>query len=119
MSTPGKYDINFVQGSKFDITLNYKIDGTNVNLSNYTAALKVKEGPNEPVLVHFNSDLTANGFIYTTNAANGNLRLYMSTANSNYVPNKTMRYDLEITDANGEVERLLEGKFNVFPQYTK
>lgn len=123
----GRYDITLEQGSTFDLPLRYKTpSGSGVNLSSYSARMQVREAPATSLFVEFNSSLTANGFIFMSGAAedredgaNGNLRVFMTAANSTALPRFAGRYDLEIEDSTGYVIRLLEGQFRVEPEITR
>jgi hypothetical protein len=123
----GRYDIILEQGATFDLPLTYRDPaGTPVDLTGYTARMQVREAPASSVLVEFNSDLTANGFIFITGSAenredgaNGNIRILLSSANAAALPRFQGRYDLELEDATGYVIRLLEGQFRVEPEITK
>jgi len=122
----GRYDIVLEQGATFDLPLRYEDSAGGVNLSSYSARMQVREAPTSALLVEFNSALTANGFIFMTGAAedredgaNGNLRIFMSAANSAALPRFSGRYDLEISDFTGYTIRLLEGQFRVEPEITR
>ncbi len=123
----GRYDITLEQGATFDLPLRYRApSGTPVNLTGYSAKMQVREAPASAVFVEFNSALTANGFIWLTGSAenredgaNGNLRIFMTAANSAALPRFAGRYDLELRDSAGYVTRLLEGQFRVEPEITR
>jgi hypothetical protein len=123
----GRYDITLEQGATFDLPLRYRTpSGTPVNLTGYTARMQVREAPASSVFVEFNSSLTSNGFIFITGSAenredgaNGNLRVFMTAANSAALPRFAGRYDLELRDASGYVTRLIEGQFRVEPEITR
>ena len=123
----GRYDITVEQGATFDLPLRYKTPaGTPVNLTGYTARMQVREAPATAVFVEFNSTLTANGFIFLTgtpqnreDGANGNVRVYMTAANTAAMPRFAGRYDLELRDTTGYVIRLLEGQFKIEPEITR
>jgi hypothetical protein len=123
----GRYDIVLEQGATFDLPLRYKDPtGVGVNLSGYSARMQVREAPAATLLVEFNSSLTSNGFILLSGAAedredgaNGNLRVFMTAANSAALPRFAGRYDLELIDSSGYVIRLLEGQFSVEPEITR
>ena len=122
----GRYDIVLEQGATFDLPLRYEDSAGGVDLSGYSARMQVREAPASPLLVEFNSELTANGAIFLSGAAedredgaNGNLRVFMSAANSAALPRFAGRYDLEIEDSSGYVIRLLEGQFRVEPEITR
>ncbi len=123
----GRYDITLEQGATFDLPLRYRApSGTPVDLTGYSAKMQVREAPASAVFVEFNSALTANGFIWLTGSAenredgaNGNLRIFMTAANSAALPRFAGRYDLELRDSAGYVTRLLEGQFRVEPEITR
>jgi hypothetical protein len=123
----GRYDITLEQGATFDLPLRYRTPaGVAVNLTGYSAKMQVREAPASSLLVEFNSTLTANGFIWLTGSAenredgaNGNVRVYMTAANTAALPRFAGRYDLELRDASGYVTRLLEGQFRVEPEITR
>jgi len=123
----GRYDITLEQGATFDLPLRYRTPaGVAVNLTGYSAKMQVREAPASALFVEFNSSLTANGFIWLTGSAenredgaNGNVRVYMTAANTAALPRFTGRYDLELRDSTGYVTRLLEGQFRVEPEITR
>jgi hypothetical protein len=122
----GRYDIVLEQGATFDLPLRYEDSAGGVDLSGYSARMQVREAPASSLLVEFNSALTANGAILMSGAAedredgaNGNLRVFMSAANSAALPRFSGRYDLELSDSSGYVIRLLEGQFRVEPEITR
>jgi hypothetical protein len=123
----GRFDITLEQGSTFDLPLRYRApSGTAVDLTGYTARMQVREAPASSVFVEFNSALTANGFILLNGSAedredgaNGNVRVFMTAANTAALPRFAGRYDLELDDGTGYVIRLLEGQFRVEPEITR
>lgn len=124
----GKFNFTVNQGARFDKVITYKqANGTPFDLSASSAKMQVREFPGGPVLVEFNSDLTANGQIFMTGSAansedgaNGNMHLVLTTANSQFLPStiKPPKYDYEVTDAASETDRILEGNFNISLQIT-
>ncbi len=118
---PGRYDIILQQAATFDLPISYRDSaGTPIDMSGYTARLQVRELPQYPLLVEFNTELTANGFIYLNgpaeereDGANGNLRLFMTAANTANIEAFVARYQLNITDSDGVVTPLIEGRFEV------
>jgi hypothetical protein len=123
----GRYDITLEQGATFDLPLRYRTPaGVAVDLTGYSAKMQVREAPASSLFVEFNSSLTANGFILMSgtaanreDGANGNLRVYMTAANTAALTRFNGRYDLELRDSSGYVTRLLEGQFRVEPEITR
>jgi hypothetical protein len=123
----GRYDIILEQGATFDLPLHYRDPaGVPIDLSGYSARMQVRESAESTVLVEFNSSLTANGAILLNGAAedredgaNGNIRIFMSAANSAALPRFSGRYDLELADSSSYTIRLLEGQFRVEPEITR
>lgn len=118
---PGRYDIILQQAATYDLPISYKDSaGTPIDMSGYTARLQVRELPSFPLLVEFTTELTANGFIFLSGSAeeredgaNGNLRLFMTAANSANIAPLVARYQLNLTDSEGFVTPLIEGRFEV------
>ena len=118
---PGRYDIILQQAATYDLPISYRDSaGTPIDMSGYTARLQVRELPQYPLLVEFNTELTANGFVFLSgpaeereDGANGNLRLFMTAANSANIAALVARYQLNITDSEGVVTPLIEGRFEV------
>ena len=118
---PGRYDIITQSGVTYDLPISYRdVAGTPINLTGYTARMQIRELPNFPVLVEFNTELTANGFILLSgpaeereDGANGNLRLFMTAANSANITPLVARYQLNITDSEGYVTPIIEGRFEI------
>lgn len=118
---PGRYDIILQQAATYDLPISYRDSaGTPIDMSGYTARLQVRELPQFPLLVEFNTELTANGFVFLSgpaeereDGANGNLRLFMTAANSANIGALVARYQLNITDSEGVVTPLIEGRFEV------
>lgn len=118
---PGRYDIILQAAATYDLPISYRdSSGTPIDMSGYTARLQVRELPQFPLLVEFNTELTSNGFVFLSgpaenreDGANGNLRLFMTAANSANIGAFVARYQLNITDSEGIVTPLIEGRFEV------
>jgi hypothetical protein len=123
----GRYDITLEQGATFDLPLHYRDpQGVPIDLTGYSARMQVREAPASALFVEFNSALTARGFILLNgdpqdreDGQNGNVRLFMTSANTAALARFAGRYDLELTDSSGYTIRLLEGQFRVEPEITR
>lgn len=113
--TPGRYNIKVYQGSTFSLAPQWKIDGTYVDVTGYTAAMSVKNSPTSTSSI---IDLTsANGRI-TVGTTNGKFTLALTATQTTALTAGNYVYDLEVTAPNGTVTRLLEGGFIVYEGVT-
>ena len=113
--TPGRYNIKVYQGSTFSLAPQWKIDGTYVNVTGYTAILTVKNSPSsETSIVVLSTD---NGRI-TVGTTDGKFTLALTAATTTGLAAGNYVYDLEVTSPGGVVTRLLEGGFIVYEGVT-
>jgi len=116
VQTPGKYDITMYQGASFDYTFAWKIDDTPVNLVGYSARMQVRRSHPDPIV--FIEMTTENGRI-TLGGSAGTISLQMPPEETEFVGAAVYIYDIELESPQGEVYRLLEGKFIVSPEVTR
>ena len=103
------------QGATFNLTPRWKIDGTYVNVTGYTAEMKVKNSPSSvSSIIELSS---ANGRI-TVGTTNGQFTLALTAAETDALTPGNYVYDLEVTAPNSTVTRLLEGGFTVYEGVT-
>ena len=121
----GKYHFNVGQGTTIDYSLKYTSDSVAVDVSGYQCRLQVRPYQGGTLVAEF-ATYAANGSINVTGSAalgadgvNGNLRIFMSAANSSYIPPGIYKYDLEIENTDNVVIRLLEGTFKVSEEITR
>ena len=98
------------QGATFNLTPRWKIDGSYVNVTGYSATLTVRNSPSSSTSIIVLS--SANGRI-TVGNTNGQFTLALTAAETNTLTPGNYVYDLEVTAPNGTVTRLLEGGFTV------
>lgn len=106
-----KANILVDQGTTFSTTITVTDDeGTPLTLTNYTGAAQMRK--------HYTSS-NATSFSVSVNNSTGEITLAL-TANqtSNLVAGRYV-YDVELTDANSAVSRIVEGIVTVTPQVTK
>lgn len=102
------------QGTDFSTTININDDNTNiaVNTSNYVVTSQMRR-----------SLLSANAtesFVCTvTDAANGEITMFMAAANTANIRPGSYFYDLRIVDSADVVSRLIEGVIFVQPGITR
>ena len=113
--TPGRYNIKVYQGSTFSLAPQWKIDGTYVNVTGYTAAMSVKNSPTSSSTI---ISLTSSNGRITVGTTDGKFTLNLSAAETTGLTAGNYVYDLEVTAPNGTVTRLLEGGFIVYEGVT-
>jgi hypothetical protein len=117
MQKPGELDLEMWQGASWDYTLTWTAGGTAIDLTNYTARLKVKEGYDAGTAI---LSLTTGSGI-TLGGTAGTIFLEADAATTAGLParpNSAYIYDLELVSAGTVVTRLVEGKFTVYPEVT-
>ena len=108
----GFAEIHIEQGANFTTTVTVNgSDGSPTNLTSYTAAAQLRKS-------YYST--TANNFTVTvSNAANGELTMAMSAANTaNLTPGRYV-YDLLITSPTSIKTRVVEGIVTLLPSVTR
>lgn len=114
MQNPANYNITAYQGATYKLNMTYKIDDTPVNLTNYTAAMQVRETPTSSSAV---ISLT-NGSGITLGGTAGTIAINVPASTMGAASAGFYQYDLELNSA-GEVTRLLQGKFEIVAEVTR
>ena len=108
----GFAELTLEQGANFTTTVTVNgSDGSPTNLTSYTAAAQLRKS-------YYST--TANNFTVTvSNAANGELTMAMSAANTaNLTPGRAV-YDLLITSPTNVKTRVVEGIVTILPSVTR
>lgn len=113
---PGQYDILAPQGATFSEIFTYKVSGSPVDLTSYTARMQVRKTPSSDTKV---LDLTSTGGDIVLGGAAGTITVTVSATAMAAVTANKYRYDLELVSAGGVVTRLLEGVFLVTAEVTR
>jgi hypothetical protein len=103
------------QGATFNRALTYRLNHVVVNLTGYTARMQVRPD-------HTSENLILNlsvGYGLAIDGEHGKITITVTAGTTATIPAGTYVYDLEIQSDNGEVTRLLEGKFIVTPEVTR
>ena len=138
-----RYDIYAEQGSTFKLHLHYKYSGgTGIDLSNFTGAMQVRRSAKDDQVVLFftNNGVTGGGItgefeIGSGIAGVGGISFNTSiTGGTGYTGGIFIRadattmkntpygkhfYDLELINSLGEVQRLIEGSFEISREITR
>ena len=114
MINPAIYNITSYQGATYSLNMTWAIGGTAVNLTNYTAAMQVRENPSATATV---LSLT-NGTGITLGGTAGTIGINVSASTMGSATPGNYVYDLEL-NSGGEVTRLLQGSFAIQAEVTK
>lgn len=113
--TPGRFNFVCPQGATFKPTLIYKVDNSPVNLTGYTARMQVRQSHTSDEII--TSLSTDSGM--TINGVDGEIQILINANDTSAFADGDHVYDLEIISPSGEVNRLLQGRFNVTPEVTR
>lgn len=111
----GILELSIEQGATYNLVLTYEVNGTAVNLTNYTARLQARIDVEETTTV---LSLTTGAGI-TLGGAAGTITLDQSAAQTAGIPAGTYIYDLELVAGSGTVTRLVQGELLVSPEVTR
>jgi predicted MFS family arabinose efflux permease len=112
----GTLDFTIEQGATFNLLLTWKIDGTPVNITNWTARLAARVDVEDSEVIL--SLATSNGGI-TLGGAAGTISLDQTATQTALLPGGTYVYDLELISAVGAVTRLVQGELDISPEVTR
>jgi hypothetical protein len=114
MINPANYNITAYQGATYSLDMTWKIGGTAVNLTGYTAAMQVKENAGSTASV---LSLT-NGSGITLGGTAGTIGLLVSANTMGSATPGNYVYDLEL-NSGSQVTRLIQGSFAIQAEVTK
>lgn len=102
------------QGTTFNNIINITDDTTNtpVNISGYTISSQLRRS-------YYSVNASANITCTITDAANGEVTLSMTAANTSNIKAGRYLFDVETIDTSNTVSRILEGIITVTPQITR
>ena len=112
----GTLNFTIEQGATFNLLLTWEIDGTPVNITNWTARLAARVDVEDSEVIL--SLTTTNGGI-TLGGEAGTISLNQTATQTALLPAGTYVYDLELISAVGAVTRLVQGELNVSPEVTR
>lgn len=111
----GSYNFTIEQGATFNLLMTWKIDGTAVNLTGYTARLQARVDVDETDTI---LSLTTGAGI-TLGGVAGTITLDQTATQTAALLTGEYVYDLELQSSGGIVTRLLQGELNISAEVTK
>jgi hypothetical protein len=111
----GTLDFTIEQGATFNLLLTWKINGTLVNLTGYTARLQARVDVQDTTTV---LSLTTGAGI-TLGGAAGTISIDQTATQTALLPMGEYVYDLELIASNATVTRLVQGELNISPEVTR
>lgn len=111
----GIHNIEVEQGATFRSHLTWLINSNEVDLTDYSARLKVRKSLRTTPIVSLTS--AAEGGI-TLGGVDGSIDITMSATQTAALNPGKYSYDLELESSGGEVTRLLKGSFTVSAEVT-
>jgi FlaG/FlaF family flagellin (archaellin) len=113
---PGSLDFLIPKGSTFSRILTWKVSGSPVNLTNYTARMQARTSAISGTAV---IDMTTANSKITLGGTAGTITLNLSAAETAAITQTSLAYDLELVSAGGVVTRLVEGQIVLTPEVTR
>jgi hypothetical protein len=114
MISPATYNITAYQGATYKLNMTWAVGGTAVNLTNYSAAMQVRENPQATAVI---LNLTS-GTGITLGGTAGTIGVNVSAATMGSVIPGNYVYDLEL-NSGSEVTRLIQGLFAIQAEVTR
>lgn len=102
------------QGTTFNNVINLTDDVTNtpINVANYTVVSQLRRS-------YYSANISANLVCSITDAANGEITLSLSAANTANIKPGRYVFDVKTTDNTNITSRVLEGIITITPSVTK
>lgn len=101
------------QGSTFESTIDLVTDdGAVINVAGYVFTGQIRKS-------YYSTNPTANLTLAIVDAANGNVKVSISAANTANIKAGRYLYDIKMTDTSNTITRLVEGVITITPQVTR
>lgn len=106
-------ELTLDQGTTFETSVALTNDDqTAINITGYQFASQIRKS-------YYSTNAVASLTVTVVDAANGNVKLSMTSANTANVKAGRYLYDLLMTDTGGVKTRVIEGVITVTPQVTR
>lgn len=113
----GIYHIDCEQGSTLKREFTLKQGGELMDLTGYTARMKIKTDIDDTV-AQLEVDTTSGELAIDNDPTTGEITLTLSAAQTDAITTDCV-YDIEIESSGGEVTKILKGKFKLYETVTK
>jgi hypothetical protein len=113
----GIHNISIEQGATFTQVMTWKISGTAVNLTGYTARLKARSTVGSRTVPSMSLTSSTGGGI-TLGGSAGTITISLSATETTALNPGKYTYDLELQSSGGVVTRLLKGNLKVVAEVT-
>jgi hypothetical protein len=113
----GTLNLTIDQGTTWNCVLTWKINGTAVNLTGYSARLQARQHFSSGTTVLALTSTPADGI--TLGGVAGTITLSLTATQTAALPALLCVYDLELVSPSGEVTRLVEGTLTVTAEVTR
>ena len=101
------------QGSTFESTIDLVTDdGAVINVAGYVFTGQIRKS-------YYSTNPTANLTLSIVDAANGNVKVSITAANTANIKAGRYLYDIKMIDTSNTVTRLVEGVITITPQVTR
>lgn len=114
----GIHNIKVEQGATFSQTFTWKISANPVDLTGYTARLKVRDTARRPSAANEMISLTSPSGGIVLGGAAGTIAVTISASSTASLLAGKYVYDLELVASNTTVTRLIKGTFTVLSEVT-
>jgi hypothetical protein len=111
----GTLDLSIEQGATYNLVLTWQVNGTAVNLTNYTARLQARVDVEDTETV---LSMTTGAGI-TLGGVAGTITLDQTATQTALLAAGTYIYDLEMVAGSGTVTRLVQGELVVSAEVTR
>lgn len=108
-------NIDFFQGKTITFPLVWGGTANPIDVSGYDAALQIRRTPTSDIIADFSVD---NGRV-TIGGANGLITFEMTAADSAELTPGCYVYEIEVTDASGNVMRAMSGKAQIVSEVVR
>ena len=112
----GSFDFTIEPGATFNLLMTWKIDGTPVNLTNWTARLQARVDVEDTEVV---LNLTTENGGVTLGGALGTITLNQNATQTALLQTGSFVYDLELVSGVSSVTRLLQGELTISAEVTR